>query len=150
MKAFHFSLQRVLEVKKIKEDLRKRDLAQAIKDEEQEWKVLFSLQKKERVAKDALSCKTNQVINPAEMAMYHLYLQQIAEEILAQYDKIDDAKEEVKTKRDQLIEASKEKEAMQKLRAKRWEEYTKSVEKEERVFLDEVAARIPRKNTLNS
>ncbi len=150
MKAFHFSLQRVLEVKKIKEELRKKDLARAIKDEEHEWKVLFALQKKERTAKNALRSKTNQVVNPAEMAMYHLYTQKIAEEILEQYDKIDDAKEEVKIKRDLLVEASKEREAMQKLRTKRWDEYSKSIEKEERGFLDEIASRTPRKNTLNS
>ena len=150
MKAFHFSLQRVLEVKKIKEELKKKDLAKAIKAEEHEWKVIFGLQKKERAAKEALRNKTNQIVNPAEMAMYHRYTQKVAEETLEQYDKIDDAKEEVKNKRDVLIEASKEKEAMQKLRAKRWEEYSSSIEKEERAFLDEIASRVPRKNTLNS
>ena len=47
MKAFNFPLQRVLEVKKIKEDICKKDLAQALKFEEREWKILYALQKEE-------------------------------------------------------------------------------------------------------
>jgi len=73
MKAFRFPLQRVLDVKKIREDICKKDLAQALKTEESEWKILYALQKEQSDLKDTIREKAKKIINPAEMAIYHRY-----------------------------------------------------------------------------
>jgi len=69
--------------------------------------------------------------------------------MLQQHDRIGEAKKVVKLKRDKLIEASKDKEAMQMLKDKKWEEYKKVTEKEGQEFLDEIASALPGKISLN-
>ena len=114
MRAFRFPLQRVLEVKKIREDIRKKDLARALKSEEKERKMLEVLHKKENDLKEAIKKKVEQIFNPAEIAIYHRYRLKLAADKLQQREKISEAKKVVKSKRDELIDASKEKEGLPK------------------------------------
>jgi flagellar FliJ protein len=149
MKAFNFPLQRVLEVKKIREDIRKKELALALQSEEREWKILYTLQKEESDLKETIRHKAEEVINPAEMAIYHRYRLKLAADIVQQHDKIGEAKKVVKLKRDKLIDASKDKEAMQMLKDKKLDEYKKVTEKEEQEFLDEIASALPGRTGFN-
>ncbi|MCR4438154.1 MAG: flagellar export protein FliJ [bacterium] len=142
MKAFRFSLQRVLDARKHKEDLRKRQLAAAKEAELEERERLSSLEQQSQEVRSELGCHVGRVVRASEMAMYYTYSQQLERHIAQQQQAVTQAALKVQERREELLASSKEKKALEKLKEKAKDRHTVEAGREEQAHLDEAAARL--------
>lgn len=141
MKKFNFRLQKVLEVRKLKEDQRARELA-ALKQELIKAQSLLELLRQENIRITAYLQSHHLVVgSKLDMGQLHNccnYMDGLKSKMASQVKEIKDCVAKVERKRIELIEASKEKKVMEKLKDQKYEEFLKDVEIWERNILDEV------------
>lgn len=142
MKAFRFSLQRVLDARKHKEDLRKRQLAAAKQEELEERERLSFLEQQSQELRSELGCHVGRVVRASEMAMYYSYSQQLDRVIAQQQQAVTQAAQKVHEKREELLASAKEKKALEKLKEKMKDRHAVEIGREEQAQLDEAAARL--------
>ena len=150
MKAFKFSLQRILDVRILREEIKRKELAEAVSAELKECDTLHSLEDEGEIVKDRVRGRILSTLNPTEMMMYYNYAQQIDHTIGSQLRRIEEARTQVEEQRTLLLEAVKEKKAIEKLQERQWERYQSELNKEEQAFLDEIASTMPKRRKLMS
>ena len=143
MRAFRFRLERVLQLRRQMEDEKRRELSIMLFDLRQLEAKLHSLQQ------DLESCKrqmTNDLeleeLSIARIEVFASYLKRIASSIEAQRELISELHKKIESKRNELLEAIKERKAMESVKAKRLAEHEKERIRDEMKFLDEVAGSI--------
>ena len=147
MGAFKFRLEPVVSLKKRAEDRRKTDLAEARKElgkKETHLVNLFEHRKacQERIIPD-LECSNLDV--PGKL-VYYAYIERLTDEIANQACAVQESREDVESKRELLLESSREKKALEKLKHRMKERFTKSVNKAEQASLDDTAGKLHRRN----
>lgn len=142
MRAFRFPLQRVLDARKHKEDLRKRQLAAAKEAELAEKERLRLLEQDSKQLRSELGCHVGRVVKASEMAMLYAYSRRLDRDIAQQKEVAGQAAELVAHKREELLISSKEKKVLEKLKEKMWDRHGVEEGREEQAHLDEVAARL--------
>ena len=134
MKKFNFRLEKVLQLRKFREEECKIALGQAIS-------FLNVIDNKIReTAVKHHQAALNRFENPAEMASWDLYILRLEHEARQLAEQAAQAELVVEEKRALYMEASRELKAMEKLREKRKEEYHKEMEKYEMKEIDEITA----------
>ena len=140
-KVFKFSLQKVLDVRKHKEDqlaieLSKRKAALNLET--------FRLQQLHMDKDDALHMKglaSKENLNLNSLVISQSYLEQLDNNIQRQYKIIEKKNEHVALGRQELTAAMKQKKAVEILRDRKLEEYKKEIRLIENKIIDEVAVR---------
>lgn len=142
MCAFKFRLESVVGLKKRKEDERKIALAGAKKDLQQKEECLHSLHNEKCDCVEAVGIRTESGgVNIAEMLVYYAYLEKLTDEIAESAGAVERSREEVESKRELLLQSSREKKALENLREKMKARYLLAARRAEQVNMDETASR---------
>ncbi|MFQ5649089.1 MAG: flagellar export protein FliJ [bacterium] len=132
-----FRLQRVLEIRKVIEKEKEKDLSLARITLQREKQILQALQGR----KNAFAQEMNQATrtNVQHIVERHLYLNTLLSAIDEQCNVITAVKQQVETKRQHLLQATQDKKVLEKLQEKKEREFLKNQERQEQGFLDELA-----------
>lgn len=140
MPRFKFSLQRVLEIRKHKEELLKNELVTLRREHTHEESILRELETKHieqlNEIRKRQSCPN---ISSEEMLRYYLYLERLDNDIERQQTKLLELEQKVEAAKERLIKASQERKVLEKLHERKFEEWKWEQEKIEQAFLDEIA-----------
>lgn len=140
MKKFNFRLQKVMQVKEEVEKQKMLDLADAKRFVAEEEKRLGHLQSQDEAYRETIERrKTAERINPMEMDLYYRYLRKLGDEIDLQNGRVQDARDKMEKRRQVLLNASKERKVLEKLREKKYTAFRAEVTKKEQNFIDDVA-----------
>lgn len=142
MKLFRFPLQRVLDARRHKEDMRKKELAAAKQAELEEQERLLLLQEHNSEVRNFLGCHVGRVIKASEMSLYYAYSRQLEHHIALQEKSVAQAAATVAEKREALLASSKDRKALEKLKERMRDRHMLETGREEQANLDEAAARL--------
>lgn len=138
MKQFKFKLETVLKVKTRIEDLRKLELGEAEFRREKARLELSRCQEEVTINIRLYREKFQQRINPDEANNYYQYLTWLNHQVDLASLKLQECEKEVAERRQRLIEASKEKKILEKLKEKAYQDYQAEQLNAEINFLDEL------------
>jgi len=138
LKKYEFNLERVWKVKKIYEDIKKNEFHKAKSYLEKKEQELKTLQEKLELEIVYYTCPSKGQSAPI-LGLSRNYINTIIKKIDFKKDECDDARDLLKEKRQQLINAVKERKTYDKLNEKRYEEYKEMVKKENQKKLDDNA-----------
>ena len=140
MAKFKFRLQKVLEMRTQREQLLQRQYNELRKQAELEKMRLLKLIQDQETAREELSAKQRGTIAINEVMDYLAYLEVLKHDIERQTVVLREAEERAEEARQELLRASQEKKAVEKLKEKQFEEFQKEQQRLEVVFLDEVSS----------
>jgi flagellar export protein FliJ len=144
---FKFRLEPIVSLKKRAEDLRKTELAKARKELGTRETQLVNLFQHRRACQERLvpevECSNLDV--PGRL-VYYAYMERLTDEIADQVSAVEQSREDVASKREQLLESSREKKALEKLRQRMKERFAEGIKKSEQASLDETAGKLHGRN----
>ena len=140
MRKFRFPLQQVLEIRDSIEKQRQGEFVAArqnVSDAEQTFESMLRLQKG---AVDAY--REQQVLNisPHKSRYYFDYFCNLELQMISQLQSITELKQVAEEKRDQLLEASQDKLAIEELEKQESNRYHQLMEKREQINVDDISA----------
>lgn len=140
MPRFRFKLQRVLEIRKHKEELLKNEFASIRREYAHEESILFELISQREREMDGMRRHLLQHTIPLEEMLWHYtYLAKVNAKIHEQKERLQRLKEKMDKIKQRLIVASQEKRIMERLKERRFEDHRRKEERVEEAFLDEIA-----------
>jgi len=142
MKKFKFRLQRVLETKEGIEKQRQRELGAKQGELLRQQKKLSELKEELKEQNKSQREKVSGSASAGELVMLHRWQLQLEKQIVEQLVKVSTAEKAVEKARLVLVEASKERKVLEKLREKRFEEHKKISLSQEQNILDDVGGRM--------
>ncbi|AEF17361.1 flagellar export protein FliJ [Thermoanaerobacterium xylanolyticum LX-11] len=137
MKKFRYTLETVLNIKEQKQKIEKEKMAILIsKYEVQKNKLIEILNKIEKMTKEN---EENKVLGISAMNLrqFNLYIESLYEKYNQQKATLKEIEEEIEKERQNLMEVSKEKEALESLKEKKYEEYKYQTLIEQNLMIDE-------------
>jgi flagellar FliJ protein len=134
MRKFVFQLESVLEYRQNMEDHEKNLLGRAVQKALAEEQSLDKLSLKRQ--QHLTACKSSEV-NLTFIHQQEVHLQYIEAKINQSQEKLIEAKKKVKIHKRSLVDASKKRKMIEKIREKRLQEYRRDLAKEEQGILDE-------------
>lgn len=142
MKRFHFRLDRVLDTRRLREDLRKKELGQAKQELKEGEHRLTAFEEKHRLYQDRLrETQSLPFLKVRELATHHRYVDLARSAISAQRSRVKGLTERVEERREALVGASRDKKVLENLRERRLETHGKATGRAAQLFLDEIAHR---------
>ncbi|NPV53693.1 MAG: flagellar export protein FliJ [Firmicutes bacterium] len=136
-----FRLDPVLEVRKIREDILVKELADLRKREEDE-RLLLSMLTRER---DKAAVELRQGVQAGEDAvdiaktlLYYTYLEKLSTDIHTEADILETIDTEVQVKRGQVVKASQDRRIMERLKEKKLAEWREAELRSEENLMDEI------------
>jgi len=137
---FQFRLQRVLDIRKKKEEERERELAQLKTLLIQAEEFLDELKEESFKISERMGYMQGgqQSLNMEELLLYYDYLEHLRNNILYQIQTIKDIIVNIERKREELIEASKERKIIEKLKENQYQKFKECVERWETKLIDEM------------
>lgn len=142
MKKFKFRFQAVEDVKRREEDLKRERLAEAhrtLQDQETALAGLHSL--RDACQRQIVEQTTAGRLNAAEIALSHLYLQKVTEDIQRQRTQVARTQQEVETRRQILLQAAQERKMLENLKARDHAAHRYEEARQEQARMDEIAGR---------
>lgn len=136
---FVFNLQSVLDARKVFEEKILREFAEKKRELEKEVESLLHMRKRRESAVVQLKGLKDQGVMAADVTMYFNYINRLVQQESMQEDIIHQMEKQVEMKRQELIEAVKDRKVMESLKERKWEEYYQKVSSTERKLLDEMA-----------
>jgi flagellar FliJ protein len=151
MTMYTFNMQPVLDHRQFIEDNLKKELAeirqQAIANQQQ----IKSLEGKEMDTVAALKREQAGGVSSDQMVAYHAYLKQLSDRIARQITVACEIKDRESKKQDELREAMKKRQILEKLKEQGLDRYNQMMLKKEISFIDEMAVnQFARKTIQNS
>jgi flagellar FliJ protein len=138
-KAFKFRFEQILEVRRLKEDLARRDLAiaqQAVREQNQ---GIVRLLAEENEGKDAIRGLKKNTVNVVQIRLQEGYLAALERRIREGAERLKDLGKVEAVKRQALTEARKEVRVLEKYRERQLKAWQAGQDLAERKFLDEVS-----------
>jgi len=137
-KRFVFRLEKVLDLRKQKEQEMMRELALAKESLAREERILEELRDRLAASRRELLAKQRGCLDPNEIINYLRYLDQLREFIELQTLRVLEAERIVEETRELLLQATKEKKIVEKLKENQLKKYKEELMRAEMNFLDEV------------
>jgi flagellar FliJ protein len=137
---YKFSLRAVLNHRRFIEEKLQKELAQLKEICSNERKRLSDLKRARRIFSKELQDKQREVITISETLLHVRFIEQLSTREDLQKKKVLNAEKEVEQKREDLIEAMKNRKALEKLKEKGWETYKLNMMRKEQEFMNEMAA----------
>lgn len=141
-KSFKFSLKKVLKYKSDREDIKSNDLKKVkniLKIEKDNLQKLLC--KKDAHLGENQKLKNEDNISLDKLKASAAYLDQLNDKISSQDKKVGESNQKVEKVRKDLIEISKSRKILEKLREKQYQDYKDLSKKEERRIESEIAIR---------
>lgn len=135
MKAYSFSMEKVLEWRESIEKNSMEKFAVSQNELNQEKMILANLTKEYEIVKEkSLRCK-----NINELRQLQLYKSDLEDKIENQHEIIEIKTQELEQRRLELVSAQKDRKIMEKLKERDYSNYLEQVNADEQKFLDEMA-----------
>ena len=148
---YTFKLQSVLDHRQLVEDNIKKELAQIRQQADENQKKLELLRQKEMDTIQVLQQEQKQGLNSDGVLAYHAFLKNLSLRIIKQQDVVDQIHDQEKAIKNELIEAMKKRQILEKLKEKGLSDYHQRIFKKEQAFIDEIAVnQFVRKNLINN
>lgn len=144
MKKFNFRLQRVLEVREAKETACQRDLARSVEELRREELRLQEAGSELEASSEGLRLALKKSDSAGNLVALDSWRIRKGEELKMQKARTRDRKNRVQQKRSTLIQASKDRKVLDRLRRRRMEEHEAESRAEEQAFMDELGSRTGR------
>jgi flagellar FliJ protein len=142
MKRFQFRLQRVLDAKQLQEEVRKKELGEAKQRlHDGERQLVTYLEMKHCCEEDLRKTQSSPIVRVGDLVTHNRYISWTRSAITTQRSRVAILAHRVEERRSALVEASKEKKALENLKARRFAIYRKESGKVSQRFLDEIAHR---------
>jgi len=138
---YRFNLQVLLDYRKRIEEGLQIELSQIRRDLEKEKQLLISSQRKKLHYEEELVKKEEKDINVNEALLYRDYLKGMRIRIKEQRDLVAKVKGDLDKKREELLDATKKKKVLEKVKEGDWKRFKDGLQKRERLLIDEVAIR---------
>lgn len=142
MKKFKFRLQRVVEVRETKEKECQRELSVSVEELKQREKRLEAETDASSMSQDHLRKALRESPNAGQLSALDGWRSQKERDLEQQCRRTEEQRSQVDLKRKALIQASKEKKVLERLRERRYLEHQKREQAEEQAFLDEQGSRV--------
>lgn len=139
MKKFKFKLDAVLKLRQRLEDELKKQLADLKKSMEFEIALLTKYRNEKLACQKELKALRSSALDMKKIIMHENYLELLGARIEVQIVRVAEAKEAVELKRGELLEASKDKKAVEKLYEKKYDEHMTTLRKAEQKYIDEIS-----------
>jgi flagellar FliJ protein len=149
MKKFKFRLQRVVEVREVKEKECQRELSVSAEELSRREKRLEEEASASSMSEDHLRKALKKSTNAGQLSALDGWRSQKERDVHQQHQRTEEQRGDVDLKRKALIQASKDKKVLERLRERRYLEHQKQQQTEEQAFLDELGSR-PRSLNPNS
>lgn len=140
MAKFRFSMESILKIKYSLEEQKKQEFGMAMKKLEAEKILLNSLNKRREDSVATFKVNVSSAINPKESAEFSNYIEALKFKIEEQAIKVKRANAEVEKKREELVEATKEKKKFEKLKENQHENYIIEEKRSEQRVTDEIVS----------
>lgn len=142
MARYQSRLTAVLKTRKHRQEAVKRELSEQWQHLSREETTLQSMVASSKKALNGLRERQEGLDSPVELALYYQFVKQQTDRIKVQERKVAAISETVKSKRQELEQATQEKKMVEKIEANRKAAYNAMLNKKESNFLDEVAGRM--------
>ena len=149
MKKFKFSLEKVLEIKEIEEKVIQKNLLLIQNEILDTEKKILSLKEKISTERKKISSLSLSVINSVEIMLHYKYIDGLSFDVDQLIDHLSSLRINEMTIKNQLIEKSREKKALERLKEIKFEEFRKDYKKEQQHFLDDISTQNHRFKTGN-
>ncbi|MCX8092816.1 MAG: flagellar export protein FliJ [Candidatus Goldbacteria bacterium] len=137
MKKFQFKFETVLKVKEKKEEQLKRELLKLHKLQYEQHQILEKIKEEKLMISNDKSSET--VTDIQSLIYYEQYLNLLRKQIDDTNKKIQELQNQIDNKREEVIQASKEKKTFERLKTHYLNEYNKIIIANEQKVLDEIA-----------
>jgi flagellar FliJ protein len=138
---FKFSLQPLLNHRRYLEEVLQKELAQFRKRLIAEQNKLRRLKEKKREYSQRLQQRQKENGTVSDLILYLRYLDRLSTELEHQRQQVVAAEKDFKNKRNDLIKTMKKRKILEQLKENRSKAYQQQALKNERKFMDEVAAK---------
>ncbi|MBU0518142.1 flagellar export protein FliJ [bacterium] len=138
MKKFNFRLQRVIDVREIREKDCQRELASSMGELKLQREMLEAQQAESKQGEESLRRALTSRTNAAGLNALNGWRQWKEEEVVMQQQSTEKQAEVVEGKRKALLQASKERKILEKLKEKRMAEHQNEALRKEQNFLDDI------------
>ena len=140
MPRFEFRLERFLNVKEQIEDQKEIEYATALRQVEEEKARLAELEHKKDSTVEDLRKSVKKSIEPIEIRRYNNNIERLKHMIMVQNERLEAAKLFAEEKRLELVEAIKERKAIEKVKENALEEHNKQEDRITRRTTDELTS----------
>ena len=142
MKQFEFRLQKVMETTRAREELQKKELAMALAElDRNETQLEQMLDHLEQEVEQFADRRKKKAIKVSTLVQYASYTDNLLAEIDRQRRDIEKLARLADEQRDKLIEITRDKKILEKLKEKRFAEYRRKLRQVEQKFMDEISSR---------
>lgn len=135
---FNFRLQRVLDYREYVKDKKSEELAKYREMLELEKNTLHGLQNQKKTVASEMDEKCSEGVKVAYLVQCSRYMNRLKDFIERQMANVSDMERKVEICRDQLIDASKKKEMMERLRVRHYERFAYHLSREQEKQLEDL------------
>lgn len=136
---YTFKMQTVLDHRQFIEDNLKKEHAEICQQKIAACQQLESLKRKEMDSVAALKREQATGVSSAQVVAYHTYLKRLADRIARQMTVVKEIEDQELKKQDELLEAMKKRQILEKLKDQDLGRYHRMMLKKEMNFIDEIA-----------
>jgi flagellar FliJ protein len=140
MPRFQFRLQKYLGVKEQIEDQKELEYAKAIRILEEEKQKLAEMRRRRDETVEELRTAVSRSISPFEIRRFNNTIERLKHQIKVQEDRVAAAEAYVEQKRQELVQAMKERKALEIVKDNEHEEFLKEEDRAERKQIDELVS----------
>jgi flagellar FliJ protein len=137
---YRFQLQSLLNHRRHQEEASQKELADAQRNLSAAQERLIRLKNDKRDNIQVLQIKQKERHNTSNILIYQKYIEQLSRKIEAQREQVSIASQDVRQRRDDLVEVVKKRKTLEKLKENQQLAYQQKMIQDERKFNDEVAA----------
>ena len=136
---YTFNMQTVLDHRQFIEDQLKKDLAEIRQQVMAARQQLKLLKRKEMDTRTAFKQEQAEGVSSDQVVAYHAYFKRLSDRIARQVTVISEIKDRESKKQDELLEAMKKRQILEKLKDQGLDRYNQVMLKKEMNFIDEIA-----------
>jgi flagellar FliJ protein len=140
MPRFQFRLQQYLNVKEQIESQKELEYAKALRVVEEEKQKLAEFRKRKDESVEKLRGSVAKTISPFEIRRYNNNIERLKHQIKVQQERLAAAEALAEQKRQELVQAMKERKALEKVKENAREEFLKETDLAERKQVDELVS----------
>ena len=138
---YRFNLQVLLDYKRHIEEGLQIELSHVQRKLEKERQLLISYQSEKSYYEEDLARREEREINVDEGILYRDYLRRMRIKIKKRREAVAEIRVELDKKREKLLDATKKRKALEKIKEKDWKRFLYKLKRRERLFIDEVGIR---------
>lgn len=136
---YTFNMQTVLDHRQFIEDKLKKDLAEIRQQVMAAHQQMKLLERKEMDTHTTLKQEQAEGVSSDQVVAYHAYLKRLSDRIVRQVTVISEIRVRESEKQDELLDAMKKRQILEKLKDQSIDRYNQMMLKKEMNFIDEVA-----------